>query len=375
MMRHGSLFSGIGGFDLAATWMKWENVFHCERDPFCRKVLHHYWPQTASYGDIFQFDATQYRGHVDIISGGFPCQPFSHAGKRKGKKDDRYLWPETRRIIMEARPKWIVLENVAGLFTILEPESLSEVESKEIELFCADEGRPPNTIISRLQRRVIGSIITEIGSAGYLLPRLEDGTPIVLCIPACAVDAPHRRDRVWFVASHADGAGDFADFYRSGYAGSDRADDGGRDTPSTFNQGCPDPAGSSAWVNSNGKGDGQQSGYGTDEIFADKGREHAFHDVGPVDGITTHSDSAGLEGRNRPGAGESAWYGKIPDWHEWPAQPAVCGRDDGISGRLDGITFPKWRTESIKAYGNAIVPQLAFKLFESIALTEKQGVN
>lgn len=205
-MRHGSLFSGIGGFDLAATWAGWGTVFHCEKDTFCRRVLNHYWPKAKSYGDIYGFNATEYRGLVDIFSGGFPCQPFSVAGKRKGKNDDRYLFPEALRIIREAGPRWIVLENVAGLFSILEPESLSEVEHKEIELFCKDDQQQANSIVLRIQRRVIGTIIREIGAAGYLLPQLEDGTPVVLCIPACAVDAPHRRDRVWFVA-HAGGLG------------------------------------------------------------------------------------------------------------------------------------------------------------------------
>src|SRR3546814_9887594 len=158
--------------------MGWDNIFHCEKDPFCSKVLSHYWPGTTNYDDIYKFNATQYRGCIDIISGGFPCQPFSQAGRRKGKADDRYLWPETRRVIMEARPKWIVLENVAGLFTILEPESLSEVEIKEIELFCSDSEQEENKTIISLQRRVIGSIISELGSAGYVLPKLEDGTQI-----------------------------------------------------------------------------------------------------------------------------------------------------------------------------------------------------
>lgn len=115
--------------------MGWQNVFSCEKDPFCRTVLKHYWPNTTHYEDIYDFRATHYRGHIDIITGGFPCQPFSQAGRRKGAKDNRYLFPETIRIIKEARPEWIVLENVTGLFTILEPDSLSEMEIKAIELF------------------------------------------------------------------------------------------------------------------------------------------------------------------------------------------------------------------------------------------------
>ena len=88
-MRHGSLFSGIGGFELAASWCGWENVFHCEQNPFGQKVLKHHFPKSKHYEDITTFDATNYAGRIDIISGGYPCQPFSVAGNRKGQKDDR----------------------------------------------------------------------------------------------------------------------------------------------------------------------------------------------------------------------------------------------------------------------------------------------
>jgi len=86
-MRHGSLFSGIGGFDLAAEWMGWENVFHCEWNEFGRKVLNHYWPNAKSYEDITQTDFSIHRGKIDVLTGGFPCQPYSNAGKRLGKED------------------------------------------------------------------------------------------------------------------------------------------------------------------------------------------------------------------------------------------------------------------------------------------------
>ncbi len=100
-MTHGSLFSGIGGFDLAAEWMGWENVFHCEWNPFGQKVLKHYWPNAISYEDITKTDFTVHRGKIDIITGGFPCQPYSSAGKRKGKDDERHLWPSMLRAIRE----------------------------------------------------------------------------------------------------------------------------------------------------------------------------------------------------------------------------------------------------------------------------------
>ena len=114
-MKHGSLFSGIGGFDLAAQWMGWENVFHCEWNPFGQKILKHYWPKAESFNDITKSDFTKYANTIDILTGGFPCQPYSSAGQRKGKEDERHLWPHMLRAIQEISPRYIVGENVRGL--------------------------------------------------------------------------------------------------------------------------------------------------------------------------------------------------------------------------------------------------------------------
>ena len=116
-MTHGSLFSGIGGFDLAAEWMGWENIFHCEISEFPRQILKYHFPNSICYEDIKKTDFTKHRGEIDIISGGFPCQPYSQAGKRKGKEDDRHLWPEMLRVIREVQPRFVVGENVSGLLT------------------------------------------------------------------------------------------------------------------------------------------------------------------------------------------------------------------------------------------------------------------
>jgi len=160
-MRHGSLFSGIGGFDLAAEWMGWENVFQVEKDSFCQKVLVKNFPTTKRYGDIKEFDGTQYRGAIDILTGGFPCQPFSTSGKRKGTEDSRYLWPEMLRIIGEIRPTYIVGENVHGLVNWSKGLVLEQVQA-DLEV----------------QGYEVGSVI----------------------IPACGIGAPHGRERVWFIA-------------------------------------------------------------------------------------------------------------------------------------------------------------------------------
>src|SRR5688572_707622 len=107
-MRHASLFSGIGGFDLAAQWMGWENVFQVEIDKFCQKVLEKNFPNVKRYGDIKEFKGGDYRGTIDVLSGGFPCQPFSSAGERLGTEDHRHLWPENFRIVREVQPPNIV---------------------------------------------------------------------------------------------------------------------------------------------------------------------------------------------------------------------------------------------------------------------------
>jgi DNA (cytosine-5)-methyltransferase 1 len=160
-MRHGSLFSGIGGFDLAAEWVGWENIFHCEWNEFGQKVLKYYWPNAESFTDITKTNFKKYENKIDILTGGFPCQPYSTAGKRRGKEDERHLWPEMLRAIREIRPRWIVGENVFGL-------------------------------INWSAGLVFHEVQTDLEAAGY------EVQPYVL--PAAAVNAPHRRDRVWFIA-------------------------------------------------------------------------------------------------------------------------------------------------------------------------------
>jgi len=160
-MNHASLFSGIGGFDLAAQWMGWNNVFQVEKDAFCQKVLAKNFPQTKRYGDIKEFDGTKYRGAVDIITGGFPCQPFSTAGKRLGTDDPRHLWPEMLRVVREIQPGWVVGENVFGI--------INWSKGLVFEMVCSD-----------------------LENQGYQV------TPVIL--PAAGVGAPHRRNRCWFIA-------------------------------------------------------------------------------------------------------------------------------------------------------------------------------
>jgi hypothetical protein len=114
-MTHASLFSGIGGFDLAAEWMGWDNIFHCEWNPFGQKVLAHHFPNSKSYNDITKTNFSIHEGTIDVLSGGFPCQPYSNAGLQLGKADERHLFPHMLRCIKEVKPKWVIGENVRGL--------------------------------------------------------------------------------------------------------------------------------------------------------------------------------------------------------------------------------------------------------------------
>lgn len=155
-MKHLDLFSGIGGFALAAKWAGYETVAFCEIDKFCQKVLTKHWPDVVIHHDIRNFI---YEHNVDLLTAGFPCQPFSVAGKKKGKNDERYLWPETLRIIQQCRPSWIVAENVIGILAMEIKDIISDLEN-------------------------------------------ENYSTQILVLPACAANAPHRRDRVWIIAFH-----------------------------------------------------------------------------------------------------------------------------------------------------------------------------
>ncbi len=190
-LTHASLFSGIGGAELAASWLGWTNVFHCEIQEFQRKVLEYWFPNSISYEDITKTDFKEWRGQIDILTGGFPCQPFSVAGKRKGAEDNRYLWGEMLRAIRQIQPTWVVGENVNGILSMVQPGT-------ETKMGRTDDLLEENYIYKKEQQFTIDAICEDLESAGYSVQ------PIV--IPACAVGAPHRRDRVW-IAAHRTNAG------------------------------------------------------------------------------------------------------------------------------------------------------------------------
>jgi DNA (cytosine-5)-methyltransferase 1 len=358
-MRHGSLFSGIGGFDLAAEWMGWENVFHCEWMEFPRKVLDYHFPNADSHIDICKTDFKKYANKIDILTGGFPCQPFSLAGKRKGTDDERYLWGEMLRAIQEIKPKYVIAENVFGITNI-------------------DGGL------------VFEQVCLDLENEGY------EVQPFI--IPAAAKNAPHRRDRCWFIATNTKSNGSSigklgeSQTKQQVQTGSDI--DGFESLGNATNTKCsrriqiskniqPKKSNGFQFVRnvkkrnaSNTHGNGFNQCNGNNEINTSQGRFNAFGNIKQIslntkcigwDQVsihngqfeTTQQSECRKQQFSRADCTQS-W------WRDFPSQPPVCGGDDGIPTQLDGITFPKWRAESIKGYGNAIVPQIAYSLFEII---------
>jgi len=183
--RHASLFTGIMGFDLAAEAIGWDNIFALEKDNYCRKLIKQNMPYTKLYDDIYNFNAKKYEGQIDILTGGFPCQPFSVAGNRNGTNDDRYLWPEMFRVTKECRPTWIIAENVAGIVTMGDKAEEISMES-QITTFGEN-----NKIITIREQYILQTIIDDLEREGF-----DVQTYIV---PALAVGAKHRRNRIWIV--------------------------------------------------------------------------------------------------------------------------------------------------------------------------------
>lgn len=193
-LTHLSLFSGIGGLDLAAEWAGFRTVGKCEWADYPRAVLEKHWPGMPRWRDIRTLTGDDFYAKtglrtVDVISGGFPCQPFSTAGKRRGKEDDRYLWPEMLRVISEILPSWIVGENVAGLVSMVESNQKFRVESRTINRLPDQDHY--EAVLSRQEDALLVQIIEDIERIGYEVQ--------AFVIPACAVGAPHRRDRVAIV--------------------------------------------------------------------------------------------------------------------------------------------------------------------------------
>lgn len=347
-LRHGSLFSGIGGFDLASEWMGWENVFHCEWNEFGKRILNYYWPNAISYDDITKTDFSIHRGTIDILTGGFPCQPYSSAGKRLGTEDDRHLWPQMLRAIREIQPRYIVGENVYGL-------------------------------VNWNGGLVFNEVQTDLENEGYKVQ------PCIL--PACAVNAPHRRDRVWFVAyanecttgpSRKSGKAE-----SNGSKNNDEQSSRGKQTKQRI--GCSNVL----RIDTNTNNDRTSRTTRKDEGTSREKRLQERNEVQQLKEpntlrpenteVSTNPECKRQQEQGQPQRPlhtktDSEWKASWAyDDGRWPTQSPICSGDDGLSEQLDGITFPKWRQESIKAYGNAIVPQVAYQIFEALMITESKA--
>jgi DNA (cytosine-5)-methyltransferase 1 len=273
-MKHIGLFEGIGGFSLAARWMGWETLAWCEWNEFGQKVLRHHFPEAEGFGDITKTDFTKYANRIDILTGGFPCQPYSQAGKRLGTEDDRHLWPEMLRAIREIKPTYVVGENVHG-------------------------------IVNWNGGLVFNEVQVDLENEGY------EVQPVLL--PACAVGALHRRDRVWFVAY-------------SKHNGIRRREQ---------------------------QQEGEQEANGIITNTIDERLQEGC-------GIFRQEYELFID------ASDDASRGVTAQWSKATRGSGNVSKDDGVSKELDGITVSKWKQESIKAYGNAIVPQVAYEIFKAI---------
>lgn len=420
-MTHASVFSGIGGPEVAASMLGWENLFHCEINPFGRAVLDYWFPNAKSYEDITKTDFTRWQGRVDVLTGGFPCQPFSVAGQRRGAQDDRYLWPHMHRCICEVRPTWVVCENVGGILSMVEQGRVSEVAS-ETALFGAED-----TIHRYVERSTftLERICRDLEADGYSVQ------PVL--IPACAVGAPHRRDRVFIVGHRNDAADtDSVGRERTGRSEADkrRQDDiqaSVRREAEGHGQGRPAPH--ATQPGSEGMRQGRQDslhaarpaahpdGDRGREVSCQRGQSGACSDYaersrdshgvqvdehmepeladGPValgDGCqrdaanAAHQRTGGLrvEGSEKGSRVRDVVFGNghrlrcSPDelgarWRGFPTVAPIYGGGYGLPFPVDDLTipFPKWKNESIKAYGNAIVPQVMYEIFRAIEQVER----
>ena len=395
-MTHASVFSGIGGPEVAAAMLGWENLFHCEINPFGRAVLDYWFPNAKSYEDITKTDFSEWRGRINVLTGGFPCQPFSVAGQRRGAEDDRYLWPHMHRCINEVRPDWVVCENVGGILSMVEQGSVHEVATSPALFFEEDT-------IHRYEYRgtfTLERISRDIEADGYEVQSV--------LIPACAVGAPHRRDRVFIVGHRNDAADtDSAGRERTGRSEADkrRQDDiqaSVRREAEGHGQGrpAPHPTQSGSEGMRQGRQDSLHAARPAAHPDGDRGREVDEHMEpeladGPValgDGCQRdaanaasqrlqtghHGREDGTASRYAPsgyGRGDSEYQDEagLGRWRGFPTVAPIYGGGYGLPFPVDdlAIPFPKWKNESIKAYGNAIVPQVMYEIFRAIEQVEQ----
>lgn len=347
-----SIFSGIGAAELAATEMGWKNLFICEIDAWCRRILEYHYPEAKQHSDVRKTDFTAYRNRVDVLTGGFPCQPFSTAGKRKGTEDERHLWPEMLRAIREIEPEWVVGENVRG-------------------------------IITWSDGMVFEQVYSDLESEGFeVLP---------LLLPASGLNAPHRRYRVFFVAySHANGE------KRKSRKNAEKSKREGLQQPHKIQQ---------LIIPNRLRSKGAKNAFKPNATHTNidrarglrnprkKARTQSRYDTprgkySIQNRNASHPVSRRRAQNNRKGKpGQLNQEVQRKQWRDFPTQPPICSGNDGVPTQLHSLTihrpsgtrlytgikaYSKWRTESIKAYGNAIVPQTLIQQFKVIQQLKNQ---
>jgi DNA (cytosine-5)-methyltransferase 1 len=324
MLKLLDLFSGIGGFSLGLeSTGGFETIAFVEKDDFCQKVLKKHWPNTTIEGDIRNVKGDKYE--ADIITGGFPCQPFSVAGKRKGTDDDRYLWDETIRVVRECKPRWFIGENVEGLININNGLVLRQVQ-------------------------------TDLEKEGFEVQ--------CLVIPASGIGAWHQRKRIWILAHNVSnsntrfGIGQRKEIQTRRSSTSSSGEDVSNSESSRYRGGSSEECKNGEWSFLQREQKGSKMG----------------GEIKGCDGDVPNSDSERLEGhRNKQqlqkNGGEKYSIGNSNDetkesW--WQTQSRICGVPNGVSFELD-----KGRNNRIKSLGNSIVPQIVRQLGFAILEAEK----
>jgi site-specific DNA-cytosine methylase len=369
-LRHIGLFEGIGGFSLAGHWAGWQTIAWCEWAAFPSKVLKYHFPNADQLTDITNADFTIYRGQCDVLTGGFPCQPFSVAGSRKGADDHRYLWPHMLRAVQECRPTWVVGENVAGITSMaFEPRVTSVGGQTDIE------GQTLHEDVEELG--VLDSICANLEREGYDVQ--------TFIIPAAAANAPHRRDRAWIVA-HSNKCGHKANGGTQTKANGIQSTNGQAMGAGQFDGASisrtdtnPESGGRGKLPNESQTPRPCQSrepleclcGMAVCRWNATNANGERFEECN-----ASTKPSKPSQQHNKTNNGT-----RLQRWQNFPTQPPICGGNDGISDELDisalfeekkaisktaQNAYTHWRNESIKAYGNAIVPQVFFEIAKAI---------
>jgi DNA (cytosine-5)-methyltransferase 1 len=373
MLKLLDLFSGIGGFSLGLeSTGGFETIAFVEKDDFCQKVLKKHWPNITIEGDIRNVKGDKYE--ADVITGGFPCQPFSVAGKRKGTDDDRYLWDETIRVVRECKPRWFIGENVEGLININNGVVLRQVQ-------------------------------TDLEKEGFEVQ--------CIIIPASGIGAWHQRKRIWIIANSKsprtwqnkrrlwEGVGRIngrkttdknVSNPNTGFSiGKNEEIQTGRSSTNPSSENVSNPNGNRKKWNKSKDGkrwwfesfnnskdvSNSKSISSNDGRYGDDSKEKQIQlKAGRKDsnGHVSNSDSERLEGhRNKQqlqeNGGEKYSIGNSNDetkesW--WQTQSRICGVPNGVSFELD-----KGRNNRIKSLGNSIVPQIVRQLGFAILEAEK----